>query len=87
MALPTPKNMFYNIEGNLDRQYLRVCAVYKLLKLCKIDEDRAVTLLQERRIRGAEQTVSLWVRSLEKNEWNGVQPMTILGRPYSGPRP
>lgn len=71
-------------DGRLDRQYLRVCATFKLLKLCKIDRERAVELLAERRIHNAESTVSLWVNTLERNEWTG---MTITGNTYEGPRP
>lgn len=83
-------NMFRQTwDGRLDRQYLRVCATYKLLKLCKIDADRAIELLGERRIHNAENVVSIWVRSLERNEWAtgafGQKP--VLGQAYAGPRP
>ncbi|MBY3155200.1 hypothetical protein HFO56_23035 [Rhizobium laguerreae] len=64
------RNMFRLPEGQLDRQYLRVCATFKLLKLCKIDETRAVELLEERRIRGADGLVSKWVETLRRNEWS-----------------
>ncbi|MBY3432752.1 hypothetical protein HFN89_01000 [Rhizobium laguerreae] len=83
------RNMFRLPEGQLDRQYLRVCATFKLLKLCKIDETRAVELLEERRIRGADGLVSKWVETLRRNEWSdgGFGQRTVLGGPYTGPRP
>jgi hypothetical protein len=83
-------NMFrQTYDGRLDRQYLRVCATFKLLKLCKIDETRAVELLAERRIHNAHSVVRHWVNSLERNEWaNGILGQrTITGNAYLGPRP
>lgn len=42
-------NIFRNIlTGELDRKYLRVCAVYKLLRRNRIGEARAIELLAER---------------------------------------
>jgi len=84
-------NMFrypewHHLEGRLNRQYLRVCATFKLLRLCRIDSQRAVELLNERRIPGADRLVSLWCEQLEKNEWATPQK-TVLGAPYTGPRP
>lgn len=83
-------NMFrQTYDGRLDRQYLRVCATFKLLKLCKIDEATAVELLAERRIRNAHNVVRHWVNSLERNEWaNDIfGQRTITGNAYVGPRP
>ncbi|MCZ7860982.1 hypothetical protein O9X98_06150 [Agrobacterium salinitolerans] len=83
-------NMFrQTYDGRLDRQYLRVCATFKLLKLCKIDEARAVELLAERHIRNAHNVVRHWVNTLERNEWSdGIfGQRTITGNAYVGPRP
>lgn len=66
---------------------MRICACFKLLKLCKIDEARAVELMKERGVRNAETTVSIWVGHFEKNEWNRFEQRTIFGQPYEGPRP
>lgn len=51
-------------DGSLDRKYLRVCSVYKLLKRQAIGQDRALELLAQRHseiemktLRG---TVQLW---------------------------
>lgn len=52
-------------DGSLDRKYLRVCSVYRLLKKQKIEKARALELLAERHtpsemktLRG---TVELWL--------------------------
>ncbi|MCS4088578.1 hypothetical protein [Rhizobium sp. BK176] len=83
------RSMFRLPEGQLDRQYLRICSTFKLLKLCRIDEDRAVELLEQRRIRGADGLVSKWVEHLKRNEWSdgAFGQRTILGNAYTGPRP
>lgn len=52
--------------GQLDKQYLRVCATYKLLKDGKIDEPRAIELLEARQIRHADRTVSQWIAQRER---------------------
>ena len=83
----TSRNLFRLEDGRLDKQYLRVCATYKLLKLCRIDAEQAVELLLQRGVRTARANVSHWVAGFEKNEWHETQPQTILGAPYSGPRP
>ncbi|MCV9964818.1 hypothetical protein OIU34_23275 [Pararhizobium sp. BT-229] len=83
-------NMFRQTwDGRLDRQYLRVCATFKLLKLCKIDAARAVELLAERRIHNAENVVGNWVNTLQRNEWSegAFGQRTVLGQAYVGPRP
>jgi len=51
--------MTYN--GKLDRQYLRICAVYRLLRKGVITRERAIELLVERGVAKASQTVSLWL--------------------------
>jgi hypothetical protein len=52
--------MFYR-DGKLDRQYLRVCAAYKLLKQGRIGKERAIELMERRRIIRPEATVELWL--------------------------
>lgn len=51
-------------DGSLDRKYLRVCAVYKLLKLHKVGKTKAVELLAQRHspteMRSLAGTVELW---------------------------
>ena len=59
------RNMFRTAEGTLDRQYLRVCATFRLLKQEKITAERAVELLRERRV--GPSAVEVWTRFLEKN--------------------
>ena len=82
-------NMFRRLyDGGLDKQYLRVCSTFKLLKLCRIDEARAVELLAERRISNPHAVVSRWIETLEKNEWKDIPDRrTIMGDRYDGPRP
>jgi hypothetical protein len=40
-------NVYY-LSGPLDRKYLRVCAVYRLLRLRKIGKSKAIELLAAR---------------------------------------
>ena len=47
-------------DGALDRQYLRICAVYRLMKAGRIAKDRAVQLLEQRNVSKARQTVEIW---------------------------
>lgn len=47
-------------DGSLDRQYLRICAVYRLMKSGRITKDTAVALLEQRKVSKARQTVELW---------------------------
>ncbi len=56
--------MFRLADGRLDRQYLRICAAFKLLKQGKIDAGRAVELLAERGI--GPSVVDHWVNHLAK---------------------
>lgn len=81
------RNMFRLEDGTLDRGYLRVCATFKLLKLCRIDEGQAVELLTQRGIRAASTLVDNWVDHLSRNEWSPLEQRTVLGNPYTGPRP
>lgn len=48
-------------DGSLDRQYLRVCAAYKLMKRGCIGKARAIQLLTEVRCKHATATVELWI--------------------------
>lgn len=51
-------------DGSLDRKYLRVCAVYRLLKRKAIGKARAIELLAQRHtqteMKTLRATVSLW---------------------------
>ena len=48
-------------DGSLDKQYLRTCAVYRLLKTGRIDKARAIELLRQRYISHAQGVVELWL--------------------------
>lgn len=67
-------NMFYQInprtgKPQLDRQYLRICAVFKLLKQRRIDKRRAEFLLEARGVRNPGFLVRTWMIHLERNDW------------------
>ena len=47
-------------DGSLDKQYLRLCAVYRLMKAGKIAKGRAIQLLEQRHVTKARQTVECW---------------------------
>jgi hypothetical protein len=51
-------------DGSLDRKYLRVCAVYRLLRKNIIDKTRALELLAQRHtateMKTLRRTVALW---------------------------
>lgn len=53
-------------DGSLDRKYLRICAVYRLLQKRIIDKARALDLLAQRHtegeMKGLRNTVELWMR-------------------------
>jgi hypothetical protein len=49
------------LTGNLDRQYLRVCAVYRLLDRQRIEKARAVELLKARNVKPAQAVVEMWL--------------------------
>lgn len=51
-------------DGSLDKQYLRTCAVYKLLKQGRIDKTRAVELLT---VSKPIRIVELWLSGPLKN--------------------
>jgi len=63
-------NAFYS-EGRLDRKYLRVCAVYRLLKRSVIGKARALELLSEVHnaweMRTLMATVELWASGPIRN--------------------
>lgn len=48
-------------DGSLDKQYLRTCAVYRLLKAGRIGKERAIELMRQRHISNAQGTVELWL--------------------------
>ena len=56
-------NLFrHRHDGKLDRQYLRICAVYRLLKRGQItSKARAVELLKQRRVAVPRATVEMWL--------------------------
>jgi len=57
-------NVFINHEtGKLDKGYLRICAVYKLLiEHKKISKYRAIELIEQRNRINAKQLVEIWLR-------------------------
>lgn len=61
-------------DGSLDRKYLRVCAVYRLLKKQLIGQTRALELLAQRHtaaeMKGLRGTVELW----KAHSIRGMQP-------------
>jgi len=58
---PTPRGLFWPPpDHSLDRQYLRVCAVHRLLNRRRIGFARAVELLAERRVVQPARLVELW---------------------------
>lgn len=56
-------------DGSLDRKYLRVCAVYRLLSKRMIDRSRAIEFLAQRHtpMRSLRKTVELWLAHPLKN--------------------
>lgn len=52
------------LDGSLDKKYLRVCSVYKLLKKHKIGKSLALELLSKRHtaseMRSLQGTVEIW---------------------------
>lgn len=62
-------NLFrWTPSGKLDRQYMRVCSVYKLLKLGRIGKARAVELLTARRaVDRPLRLVELWINGPFRN--------------------
>jgi hypothetical protein len=57
-------NAYYLRLGRLDKQYLRVCAVYRLLRKRRINKSHALQLLaqrhNEREMKVLRATVELW---------------------------
>jgi len=58
-------NIFSKLDGSVDREFLRVCAVYRLFARNHISKDMAVELLRQVLRAGSkpEVLVSMWVRS------------------------
>lgn len=54
----------YRFNGKLDRQYLRITAVYRLLAAGKIGSDTAVDLLAERNVQKPGRLVGFWLASI-----------------------
>jgi hypothetical protein len=58
------KNLFRSEGGKLDRKYLRVCSVYRLLRNKIIGQGRALELLAQRHnsveMTGLRRTVEIW---------------------------
>jgi len=54
-------------DGRLDRQYLRVCAVYRLLKQRRIGKARALELLADRKVPHALGLIETWLAWPLKN--------------------
>lgn len=50
-------------DGSLDRQFLRVAAVYRLIERRKIGKARAVELLLARRVPHAKACVEQWAQT------------------------
>lgn len=48
--------------GRLDKKFLRICAVHRLMLRGRIDTTRAIVLLEERHIRNARATVECWTK-------------------------
>ena len=55
-------NIFRKDDGRLDKQYLRICAVGRLLQREEISKDRAVELMEQRGVKSARATVEIWCR-------------------------
>lgn len=55
-------------DRSLDKQYLRTCAVYKLLKKGRIDKSRAIELLTINDYYGSrKRLIELWLNGPLKN--------------------
>lgn len=54
-------------DRSLDREYLRICAVYKLLKVQRIGRQRAIDLLAEKKVEKPCRLVELWAANPLKN--------------------
>ena len=48
-------------DGRLDKQYLRICAVGRLVDQGRVTKARAIELLEERRVKNAGATVDIWL--------------------------
>lgn len=54
-------NIFRKDNGQLDKQYLRICAVGRFVDRGVIGKARAVELLQQRGVKNAGATVDIWL--------------------------
>lgn len=55
------RDLFHHTpDGSLDRQFLRVCAVHRLLARRRIGKSRALELLAQRRVSHHVALVELW---------------------------
>jgi hypothetical protein len=57
-------------DRSLDREYLRVCAVYRLLKSGRISKSQAIEISQ-RRIRGCHRKQDGWLKATIELWLNG----------------
>lgn len=64
-------NAFY-ITGKLDKQFLRIAACYRLLRRGIIDPERAIDLLDERRVNKPRRLVEVWLTGYQLRHWRGV---------------
>lgn len=48
-------------DGSLDRQFLRVCTVYRLLIRQRIGKARAVELLEQRKVKLPKALIGFWL--------------------------
>lgn len=53
-------------DGSLDKQYLRICAVHKLLDRGLVGKDRAIDLLAQRKVTKPGRLVELWLANPRK---------------------
>jgi hypothetical protein len=54
-------------DGALDKQYLRICAVHKLLDAARIDKSTAINMLSQRGIDNPRRLVELWLANPKQN--------------------
>jgi len=48
-------------DRSLDKQYLRICAVYRLMSRDRLGKARAIELLEERNVKSASRLVEIWL--------------------------
>lgn len=54
-------------DGSLDKQYLRICAVYRLLSRGRIGKARAIDLLAARKVEKPKRLLEMWLAWPLKN--------------------